>query len=313
MSKSEKRKIIFVTFNQLGYSCLEKILQLDLVEVVHVFTLKPELTASISDYKDIVPLCEKFGVPFKKIKNINAEVDEISAIKPDFIFIIGWSQIVKAELLAIPRFGCVGFHPALLPKNRGRAAIPWHFINDEKFGGASLFFLDEGCDTGDIIGQVKFSLTDHDNAKTYYEKAEAGVLKIIERTLPQLIKNSFKAKKQNHALANYLLIRTPEDSYLDFKTAHTRQLFNQVRAVAYVYPTAYALYEKNKIEFLTATIVSKKEYIYSATPGQIITVQTNSLWVKTLDGIIEFKNLLVRGQKLPDCTTVFKVGHYFNR
>src|SRR3989344_2664428 len=181
-----KKKIIFITFNRLGYACLEEIIAEALVEVACVYTLEPELTQKVSDYQDISPVCHRFN---------------------------------------IPPLGCVGSHPALLPKNRGRAAIPWHFINQEKYGGVTLFFIDEGCDSGDIIDQSKFILTDKDNALTYYTKMQVATLRLIRRVLPSLINHTAKAKPQRHNQATYLLPRAEQDSYLDFCTMSTRQIF----------------------------------------------------------------------------------------
>src|SRR3989344_299486 len=221
-----KKKIIFITFNRLGYACLEEIIAEALVEVACVYTLEPELTQKVSDYQDISPVCHRHNIPLKKIKNINQEIADIKEINPDIIFIIGWSQIVKPEIFNIPPLGCVGSHPALLPKNRGRAAIPWHFI-----------------------------------------KMQVATLRLIRRVLPSLINHTAKAKPQRHNQATYLLPRAEQDSYLDFCTM---------------------------------------------SPGQIIKTSPKSLWVKTLDGIIELKKLTFSGKPLSDYLSMFKTGHRFN-
>lgn len=312
--KLAKKKIIFITFNRLGYACLETIINSGLVEVIRVYTLKPELTKKISDYRDISPLCKKHKIEVKKIKNINQETSEIKNLKPDIIFIIGWSQIVKPEFFKIPPLGCIGFHPALLPKNRGRSAIPWHFINEEKYGGATLFFIDEGCDSGEIIGQSKFLLTKKDNARTYYERMQVAAVSLLQNLLPQLLKGDVKAIKQNHNQATYLLRRSAEDSFLDFCAMKTNQIFNQIRAVAYIYPSAFAFYQKRKINILESAIVAKEGDLYSVIPGQIIKVFPRAIWIKTIDGIIELSGLSVADQKpLSNYNNFFSVGHYFNK
>ncbi|MFA6394275.1 MAG: methionyl-tRNA formyltransferase [Patescibacteria group bacterium] len=311
--RSNSNKIIFITFNRLGCLCLETIARSGVFDIKQVYTLKQKLTEKISDYKDVEPLCEKFKFSVKRIKNINNEIDEIRKINPDIIFIIGWSQIINRELIKIPKIGCVGFHPALLPKNRGRAAIPWHFINEERYGGATLFFIDDSCDSGDIIGQKKFRLTDKDNAQSYYLKAEEAAVALLNKTLAGLAVNKIKRRPQDDRRATYLLIRNAGDSFLDFQKLNTRQIFNQVRAVAGVYPPAFADYENNRVEFLAAAIVPKKYYIYSATTGQIIKVSPDCIWVKTINGIIELNKISSGGAAINDCSRFFKAGHYLNR
>jgi methionyl-tRNA formyltransferase len=313
MINSKQKKIIFISFNKVGWECLEKIIKSKLVDISCVYTLKSELACKISDYEDPAALCQKHGVLLKHIKNINDHLQEIRNLEPDFIFVIGWSQLLSEELLKTPRFGCIGFHPALLPKNRGRAAIPWHFINEEKFGGVTFFYLDGGCDSGNIICQGKFLLTDNDNAKTYYEKVVGISGHLIGKNLKKIISGKLRGVKQNESKATYLMIRNETDSFLDFKSMTTRAIFNQIRGVAYVYPTAFAFYEKKKIFIYHASQVAKKLQRYSAVPGQVIKAFENSIWVKTTDGIIELEKIYNEKNEPIVYSDFFKTGHYLNR
>lgn len=311
--KSNKKKAVFVTFNRIGYHCLETLINSQLVDIACLFTLKPELTAGISDYQDPSNLAKKHNVPVKYIKNLNHYVNELKQLRPALIFVIGWSQIIKKEILALPELGCIGFHPALIPKNRGRAAIPWHFINEDKFGGATLFYLNEGCDAGDIICQKKFALAEKDNAKTYYEQAQELAGECLKENLADILAGQAKRIKQNETEASYLLIRRPPDSFLDFNKMTSQEIFNQIRAVAYIYPTAFAYYQKQKVRFYQAALVPQEKQIYSATLGQIIKIKNNWLWVKTIDGIIELKEVKNENNQPIDCQRFFKIGYHLNR
>lgn len=299
-----KKKAVFVSFNKMGYFCLEKILKSGLIDINYLFTVKKELSGNLSDYKDFSILCKKNRIKIRYIKNINDHINEIKKINPDIIFIIGWSQLIKKDIIDIPSLGCVGFHPALLPKNRGRAVIAWHFINEEKYGGVTFFYINEGCDSGDIICQKKFILKKEDNAGTYYQKALKVAVQLLDKYLPKIIKGTVKRIKQREKEATYLLKRTRQDSFLDFEKMNTMQIFNQIRAVAYVYQTAFMFYNKNKIIVCKSRIIFKKFHKYPVSPGQIIKVLKNTVWVKTIDGIIE----LQINYKKP-----FRVGSFFNK
>ena len=106
-------------------------------------------------YLDEIAL--KHDVPLLKIKDVNDKEVIEALIKHDidWLFIIGWSQIARSDLLNTPKKGCIGMHPTLLPVGRGRAAIPWTIIKGLDKTGVTMFKLDEGVDTGDIkIGRA---------------------------------------------------------------------------------------------------------------------------------------------------------------
>lgn len=310
---NRKPKSILITFNKIGYACLEELISSSLSEIVTVYSISPENSTSISDYKNVSGLCESNNINLIYTKNINQEIDKIKRSKPDIIFIIGWSQIVKKELIEIPKYGCVGFHPALLPRNRGRAVMAWHFINNEKYGGATFFYIDEKCDHGNIIAQKKFTIEKKDNVKNYYEKAHQAAVSLFKNNLKNILNNTIKVRKQDHSQATYLSIRTKKDSYLDFNTLSARQLYNQIRAVAYIYPTAYVKYESNLYNIYESYVFNKnKSKKYYATPGQIISIKNNELTVKTIDGIIVFTIIKNHKNKEINYKKTFKAGHYFN-
>ena len=106
------------------------------------------------------------------------------------------------------------------------------------------------------------------------------------------------------------MIRRVEDSRLDFKYLTTQQIFNQIRAVAYVYPTAYNSYQGEKIKIYESSLLPKKAQIYSATPGQIVKVMEDSIWVKTVDGLIELKKMYDENDKRINLVNYFKVGYH---
>ena len=125
------------------------------VPVSLVVTLDKRFAKRHSDFEDLEPLCRQWDVPLLGVDKTNdpAVVSRIAACRPDYLFVIGWSQIVGPELLALPSRGALGYHPALLPENRGRAAIPWSILSGQDRTGSTLFFLDEGMDSGDIVYQ----------------------------------------------------------------------------------------------------------------------------------------------------------------
>ena len=82
----------------------------------------------------------------------------IQDLNPDLIFCLGWSSLLKRSTLDIPKFGVIGYHPSLLPKNKGRHPIIWALALGLKETGSTFFLMNEGVDTGKIINQKRLKL-----------------------------------------------------------------------------------------------------------------------------------------------------------
>ncbi|MBI2444526.1 MAG: methionyl-tRNA formyltransferase [Candidatus Magasanikbacteria bacterium] len=306
------KRTVFISMNRFGHRMLETLREGG-IPTSHLYTLFPEQATQVSDYQDFRPLAARARIPYTLVKHIRNHGEEIARLKPDLIFVFGWSQILPKEFLTLPRLGCLGSHPAILPRNRGRAAIPWHFINEERYGGLTFFFLGEGCDDGDIIAQARFPLRAADNARTYYERIMQEGAVLLRKLMPQLRAGQLPRRHQDERRATYLLGRTAADSALNFKEMSSREIFNLVRAVAYVYPAAFAYYEGKKVLFHQAQVVTPQYTRYSATIGQVAAADTDSVVIKARDGFVKLSDVRGEsGEKLA-CIKVFKVGHHFNR
>ena len=92
--------------------------------------------------------------------SVNSEesLNKIKSYKPDLIISILGNQIFKKKLIELAPMGCINLHTALLPKYRGLMPTFWVLKNEEKFIGVSVFFVDEGIDSGPIIVQKKIKI-----------------------------------------------------------------------------------------------------------------------------------------------------------
>ena len=94
--------------------------------------------------------------------------DEFRALKPDLQVMAFVTLFVPEEFLNIPTHGSIQYHPSLLPLGRGASAINWPIINGEKETGLSIFWPDNGLDTGDVLLQKKTPISDQDTLGTVY-------------------------------------------------------------------------------------------------------------------------------------------------
>lgn len=103
-------------------------------------------------------IAEKNDIPYIEISNINSKISfkQIKKLNPDLIVVCIFGQILKKEILGIPRFGTINMHPSLLPEYRGSDPYFWVIKNAEKETGVTIHYIDEGIDTGDIILQERY-------------------------------------------------------------------------------------------------------------------------------------------------------------
>lgn len=251
-----------------------------------VFSLDEKYSKDVSGYYPIHETAEKYNIPFIKFKKISTteNIRIIEEIKPDYIFVIGLSQLIDNKILDIPTKGCVGFHPTPLPKFRGRAAMVWQVLLGIHETKCTLFMLDEGMDSGDILGQQEYIIEDTDYAKDIEIKLCEAIRPLSHKVLRGLLDDTLIAQKQNDEEASYLLIRRPEDGWIDWKEP-IKKVHCLIRAVSHPYPGAFGMYDgEHQIIIWRAEMMENKNII--GIPGQICRIGTESFDVLCSDGIL---------------------------
>ncbi len=233
------KKIAFATCVQLGLSCIEEIYRIG-GHIDLLITLKDEKAQNKSGRIYLDEIAQIHQTQLLKIDNINEPVviQSLKDLQIDWLFIIGWSQIARKELLETPTFGCIGMHPTLLPIGRGRAAIPWAILKGLDQTGVTLFKLDEGVDTGDIIGQGIIPLTSQTTATELYEQVNQMHIRLIGEYWEKIVNNTIQLTKQDDSKATEWPGRNPEDGEI-LPTMTMEEADRLVRAVTHPYPGAF--------------------------------------------------------------------------
>ena len=143
-------------------------------------------------------IAERYNIPVDYTDNPNSGeyLDKLRKREPDVL--INQSQfIIKKELLDIPKIGVLNRHNALLPKNRGRLTPFWVLYKQENETGLSIHFVDEGIDSGPIVVQKKFPVSEKDSFKSVVERnyklasnAMLEALNLLENGYSDFIENS---------------------------------------------------------------------------------------------------------------------------
>ena len=174
--------------------------------VTFVFSLDEESARDVSGYQPIHKIAAEHGIPYRKFQRINDKehVEFIKEINPDYIFVIGLSQLVKKEIIDSAKTGVIGFHPTPLPRMRGRAANVWQVLLGVHRTKCTLFYIDEGIDSGDILGQEEYVIEDTDYAEDVVKKIDAAIGRMAYRVLTQIMDGKLEPQKQQEDEATYL-------------------------------------------------------------------------------------------------------------
>lgn len=231
-----------------------------------------------ADFFDLSPLCLEHHIPVYYTKNINDEetIDWIKNRQPDIIYCFGISSLLKSELLKIPPMGVLGYHPALLPANRGRHPIIWAIALGLKQTGSTFFFMDDGADSGDIVSQETIEISTDDTSTTLYEKIINVALQQLSDLHRQLASGNFKRLPQDNTKANYWRKRSKKDGTIDFRMP-AKNIRNLVRALLPPYPGAQIEFEGNELVVTHADIVDMGNV--NDEPGKVLSIHSDKSFV----------------------------------
>lgn len=146
--------------------------------------------------KNVKYVFKKYNIPVIELtKSVNSKdsLKRINIYKPDLLISIAGNQIFKKPLINLAPKGCLNLHTALLPKYRGLMPSFWVLKNNEKETGVSVFFIDEGIDSGPILVQKRIPITKDMSQEDLIKKSKKlGMDTIIEAI--------DKIKMDNHEL-----------------------------------------------------------------------------------------------------------------
>lgn len=232
-------------------------------------TLPAEAAARHSDFIDLVAPARSAGAAVHFTTDINAPptLAALQHARPDIIIVVGWSQICRAPFRSVARLGALGYHPAPLPRFRGRAVIPWTILMNEAETGSTIFRLDDGVDSGPIVAQELFAVAPDETARSLYEKHKRSLARLVPEALAAIATDRNAGTPQDDTMASYCAKRTAEDGLIDWRESAGRVL-RLIRAVGDPYPGARTFDSRGMI-----VIEAARPYTppgrYFGMPGQV--------------------------------------------
>ena len=198
------------------------------------------------------------------IKN-NAEFrDQLAAIRPDAVIVVGYGRIIPQWMIDLPQLGNLNLHASLLPKYRGAAPIQWAIANGESITGVTTMRIDAGLDTGDILMQREIAIAPEDTAETLGPKLASIGADLMVETLRGLDTGQVRPTPQDHSQASLAPILKREDGCMDFARS-ANDLFNRLRGFQ-PWPGAFTIFKGRTLQVHRAQPL---QHAVKLMPGEI--------------------------------------------
>ncbi len=253
-----------------------------------VVTLPAGLAHRHSDYVDLGPAAEAAGAELLHASDVNApEVcAAIRAVEPDNVFVIGWSQICRDDFMAAAGSGLIGYHPAPLPRMRGRAVIPWTILMEEPITGGTLFWIDAGVDSGPILEQRFIHVAPDETAGSLYRRHMLLLERLLADALAALAAGTPRREAQEERFATWAAGRTLENGRIDW-SAPARDIERLIRAVGRPYPGARTCVTPGGEDLiLWRARIGPGPRRHLASPGQVIARSGQDFTIFCGDGAV---------------------------
>jgi len=218
--------------------------------------------------------------------------EECRALKPDLGVMAYVTKFVPEEFLYIPSKGTIQYHPSLLPLHRGPSSINWPIIMGSKKTGLSIFWPDNGLDTGPILMQKETKISDTDTlGSVYFDRLfPMGVEAMIESV--DLVRDGKAPKiKQDEAKATYESWCRADDVEIDWSKP-LDEVYALIRG-ANPQPGAWTKHNGKTLQIFDC----RKTASGDGAPGEVIAISDEGITVATGGGSLNLQRVRPEGDK----------------
>lgn len=175
---------------------------------------------------------------------------------PDLIVVAAFGQILKKDVLDLPKYGCINIHASLLPRWRGAAPINAAILAGDEETGVTIMKMDVGLDTGPMLAMKKIRIRRDDTAGSVFQTLSTLGANLLIETLPDYLSGTLMPTPQPDEGTTYAPMLKKQDGFLDF--THTAvELERRVRAMN-PWPGAWFEWNGNVLKVARASVSEAK-------------------------------------------------------
>lgn len=283
-----KINIVFIGCVQFSRTVLIELLNQN-VNITGICTKKKNIFNA--DFSDLSDLAKAKNIPyiFWKNKCDKEMYSWIKRKKPDFIFCIGWSNIISKKILNLAKYYSIGYHPLDINKYKGRHPIIWAIILGLKKISPTFFVMSKFADTGKILSQKNFVLKSSHNSSYVYGKLKLVAKEQVSDVIKKIIKNKNKIKFNHSELKKkfnegfFLRKRSFNDGQIDWRMS-AKSIQRLINALSKPYSYASFTYGGKNFKVKSVKIVRTK---VKEEPGKVILLKGKKPIIRTGENAIK--------------------------
>ena len=252
-------------------------------------------------------VAEELGLRVLQPRSLRRDREALQALREaraDVFVLAAFGQILRPEVLAIPRRGCVGIHASLLPRYRGAAPIAAAILQGEEETGVTLMLTDAGMDTGPIIAQQRLPIAEDDTTETLGDRLADLGAELLSATLPAWLAGEIVPRPQHEAEATCAPPLEKAQGLIDWQRS-ALQLARQVRAFS-PWPGAFTSCRSVPLKVLRARPIPF--WPRADAPGTVVEAH-EAIGVVTGEGLLVLEVVQLAGKK-PLEARVFARGQH---
>ncbi len=220
-------------------------------------------------------------------------MQQLRAWNPDLIVVAAFGQILRPEVLTLPRYGCINIHASLLPRHRGAAPIQAAILAGDKETGITIMLMDEGIDTGPMLARRSIEILPTDTGGSLFEKLSNLGGELLLETLPRYLGGELLPQPQPAEGATYAPMLKKEDGLLDF-TRPAAELERQIRAFS-PWPGAFMRWQGAPLKIHQAHVRRETSHQGDREAGKLVIAEGLPA-VMTGEGLLVFDELQPPGK-----------------
>ena len=258
-------------------------------------------------------LASLHGVPVYQPERVNRPemLDTLRSLQADLFLVAAYGQILKPELLAIPRLGAFNLHGSLLPRHRGAAPVQYSIWKGDTRTGVTLFQIEPALDSGPMVGKVETEIGDQETSGELMLRLADLCVPMTLETIQKLADGTAVFERQDESLVT-LAPKIPKDAGAINWSASRREIDCHVRAMQ-PWPKASTTLVRNEqppIRCIILQVAAAPDVLparSASVPGEVVE-HAGRLFAAAGDGWLEVLRIQPEGRKAVDGRS-FLNGH----
>jgi methionyl-tRNA formyltransferase len=221
-----------------------------------------------------------------------AQVEALTALKPDVMVVVAYGLILPAPILAVPRYGCLNIHASLLPRWRGAAPIQRAILAGDARTGVTIMQMDVGLDTGPMLLEHEVAIGSRDTSATLHDRLSSVGAEAIVEVLNGLADGKWRPRNQPNEGVTHAAKISKDEAQIDWHQS-AAQIDRQVRAFI-PWPIAQTRWQGEQLRVWEAMPV---DVVSAEAAGTVIDADQDGVLVATGAGVLKLLKVQQAGRK----------------